>query len=219
MNWSWGEEGEYDEEPSVDYMEYLARRASCSVLPDPPKAMVYLYNGCCCCMLLTFFTQVETQHTRERDIYILSPQCIIVHDNDCNKNNGMLFGFAQVAPAPVPKRKKSLPGAADAPAAILSREEASVLSSQRREEVRRQVEEAERYRANPLLYFCSPQVKVRSISQCVTHPAIFVHSRFSQSNNRTSHPPGRKGFASAVETCTLTHRILCAHRSNMSTRN
>jgi hypothetical protein len=39
MNWSWGEEGE-DEEPSVDYMEYLARRASCSVLPDPPKAMV-----------------------------------------------------------------------------------------------------------------------------------------------------------------------------------
>lgn len=81
MNWSWGEEGEYDEEPSVDYMEYLARRASCSVLPDPPKAMVYLYNGCCCCMLLTFFTEVET-HTRERQRYILSPQCIIVHDND-----------------------------------------------------------------------------------------------------------------------------------------
>ena len=40
MNWSWAEEGE-DEEPSVDYMEYLARRASCSVLPDPPKAMVH----------------------------------------------------------------------------------------------------------------------------------------------------------------------------------
>ncbi|EFX88946.1 hypothetical protein DAPPUDRAFT_95650 [Daphnia pulex] len=115
MNWSWGEEGEYDEEPSVDYMEYLARRASCSVLPDPPKAMV--------------------------------------------------------APAPVPKRKKSLPGAADAPAAILSREEASVLSSQRREEVRRQVEEAERYRANPLLYFCSPQVKAWLARQQLT---IFI---------------------------------------------
>jgi hypothetical protein len=42
--------------------------------------MVYLYNGCCCCMLLTFFTEVET-HTRERQRYILSPQCIIVHDN------------------------------------------------------------------------------------------------------------------------------------------
>ena len=89
-----------------------------------------------------------------------------------------MLWFAQVAPAPVPKRKKSLPGAADAPAAILSREEASVLSSQRREEVRRQAEEAERYRANPLLYFCSPQVKVRSITQCVTHPAIFVHTSF-----------------------------------------
>lgn len=68
--------------------------------------------------------------------------------------------FLKATPAPVPKRKKSLPGAADAPATILSREEASVLSSQRREEVRRQAEEAERYRANPLLYFCSPQVKV-----------------------------------------------------------
>ena len=66
----------------------------------------------------------------------------------------------QAAPAPVPKRKKSLPGVADNAATILSREEASVLSSQRREEVRRQAEEAERYRANPLLYFCSPQVKV-----------------------------------------------------------
>lgn len=70
-----------------------------------------------------------------------------------------------MAPAPVPKRKKSLPGSADAPMAILSREEASVLSSQRREEVRRQAEEAERYRANPLLYFCSPQLKVRMISR------------------------------------------------------
>ncbi len=164
-----------------------------------------------------FFHGSRNTHTRETEIYTLATMYYCTRQ--CNKNNGMLFGFAQVAPAPVPKRKKSLPGAADAPAAILSREEASVLSSQRREEVRRQVEEAERYRANPLLYFCSPQVKVRSISQCVTHPAIFVHSSFSQSNNRTSHSPGRKGFASAVETCTLTHRILCAHRSNMSTRN
>jgi len=40
MEWSWGEEAYEDEEPSVDYMEYLARRASCSVLPDPPKALV-----------------------------------------------------------------------------------------------------------------------------------------------------------------------------------
>jgi junctophilin len=42
----------------------------------------------------------------------------------------------------------------------MSREEVSVLSSARREEVRRQVEEAERLRANPLLYLVSPHVKV-----------------------------------------------------------
>ena len=158
MNWSWGEEGE-DEEPSVDYMEYLARRASCSVLPDPPKAMVLIYNVvvvACCSTTETIFNYMYTTNST-----------IECHDTFAR--------FAQVAPAPVPKRKKSLPGAADAPAAVLSREEASVLSSQRREEVRRQVEEAERYRANPLLYFCSPQVKVRSISHRITHPAIFVH--------------------------------------------
>jgi hypothetical protein len=43
----------------------------------------------------------------------------------------------------------------------MSREEVSVLSSARREEVRRQAEEAERLRANPLLYLVSPHVKVR----------------------------------------------------------
>jgi len=43
MDWTWGAAEEYDDEgePSLDFMEYLARRASCSVLPDPPKAMVY----------------------------------------------------------------------------------------------------------------------------------------------------------------------------------
>jgi junctophilin len=43
----------------------------------------------------------------------------------------------------------------------MSREEVSVLSSARREEVRRQAEEAEKLRANPLLYLVSPHVKVR----------------------------------------------------------
>jgi len=117
MDWSWTDD--YDEEPSVDFMEYLARRASCSVLPDPKPALA--------------------------------------------------------TPAPVPKRKKSLPGAADAPATILSREEASVLSSQRREEVRRQAEEAERYRANPLLYFCSPQVKGWFVRQQLTMFVLLIN--------------------------------------------
>ena len=42
----------------------------------------------------------------------------------------------------------------------MSREEVSYLGSARREEVRRQHEETERLRANPLLYLVSPQVKV-----------------------------------------------------------
>ncbi len=46
----------------------------------------------------------------------------------------------------------------------MSREEVSVLGSARREEVRRQKDESERLKANPLLYLVSPQVKVRKLS-------------------------------------------------------
>lgn len=50
---------------------------------------------------------------------------------------------------------------------MMSREEVSVLGSARREEIRRQKDDAERYRANPLLYLVSPQVKVSFfLSQC-----------------------------------------------------
>lgn len=62
------------------------------------------------------------------------------------------------------QRKKSLPDVTQpiqlTATAPLSREEASVLSSMRREEVRRQIDEHERLKANPLLYLVSPQVKV-----------------------------------------------------------
>ena len=62
------------------------------------------------------------------------------------------------------QRKKSLPDVAQpiqlSATAPLSREEVSVLSSMRREEIRRQIDEHERLRANPLLYLVSPQVKV-----------------------------------------------------------
>ncbi|OXU19299.1 hypothetical protein TSAR_014913 [Trichomalopsis sarcophagae] len=62
------------------------------------------------------------------------------------------------------QRKKSLPDVTQpiqlAATAPLSREEASVLSSMRREEVRKQIYEHERLKANPLLYLVSPQVKV-----------------------------------------------------------
>lgn len=42
----------------------------------------------------------------------------------------------------------------------MSREEVSALGSARREEVRRQIENSERLKANPLLYLVSPPVKV-----------------------------------------------------------
>jgi junctophilin len=59
------------------------------------------------------------------------------------------------------QRKKSLPDVQQIPInSMMSREEVSVLGSARREEVRRQKDESDRYRANPLLYLVSPQVKV-----------------------------------------------------------
>lgn len=59
------------------------------------------------------------------------------------------------------KRKKSLPDVQPAAQVtpIMPREEAAVLSSHQRETKRRQVEESERYRANPLLYLTSPTVQ------------------------------------------------------------
>jgi junctophilin len=63
------------------------------------------------------------------------------------------------------QRKKSLPDVQQLPKSnIMSREEVSVLGSARREEVRRQKDESERLKANPLLYLVSPQVKVRKLS-------------------------------------------------------
>ncbi|XP_054713789.1 uncharacterized protein LOC129223249 [Uloborus diversus] len=58
-------------------------------------------------------------------------------------------------------RKNSLPdissiGASDSK--LLSREAIAILSSQRREAIRRQEEEAMRLRANPLLYLFSPEI-------------------------------------------------------------
>ena len=57
-------------------------------------------------------------------------------------------------------RKKSLPDISNVTEPILSRETIAMLSSQRREAIRRQEEEAERLRANPLLYLMSPEVWV-----------------------------------------------------------
>nr|XP_053633934.1 junctophilin-1-like [Cherax quadricarinatus] len=65
----------------------------------------------------------------------------------------------QAAPAPALKRKKSLPEVQAMPPTLMSREEAALLSSAQRHAFRRQAEEAELYRANPLLYLTSPAVQ------------------------------------------------------------
>lgn len=70
--------------------------------------------------------------------------------------------FQNIVPATTLQRKKSLPDFQELPKATgaMSREEVSYLGSARREEIRRQADEKERLRANPLLYLVSPQVKV-----------------------------------------------------------
>nr|KAF7431288.1 hypothetical protein H0235_004212 [Vespula pensylvanica] len=77
------------------------------------------------------------------------------------------------------QRKKSLPDVAQGiqltATAPLSREEVSVLSSMRREEIRRQIDERERLRANPLLYLVSPQVKVRLVLPATAGNAGALH--------------------------------------------
>ncbi|KAG5890964.1 hypothetical protein JTB14_028642 [Gonioctena quinquepunctata] len=75
------------------------------------------------------------------------------------------------------QRKKSLPDVQDLPrrTGALSREEVSYLGSARREEVRRQQDEYERLRANPLLYLVSPQVKDWFTRQQLVLVVLFVN--------------------------------------------
>lgn len=75
------------------------------------------------------------------------------------------------------QRKKSLPDVQQIPVNnMMSREEVSVLGSARREEVRRQKDESERYKANPLLYLVSPQVKVSYQNK---HSVLYFDNKFS----------------------------------------
>ena len=70
------------------------------------------------------------------------------------------------------QRKKSLPDVADLVGVAaqqssqeMTREEISVLSSARRDNVRRQMEEIERYKSNPIMYILNPRVQVRHREQ------------------------------------------------------
>uniref|UniRef100_A0A0A9WAQ6 3-hydroxyanthranilate 3,4-dioxygenase n=2 Tax=Lygus hesperus TaxID=30085 RepID=A0A0A9WAQ6_LYGHE len=74
------------------------------------------------------------------------------------------------------QRKKSLDaGSIPLPAEAMSREEVSVLSSARREEMRRMQEEAEKLRANPLLYLVSPHVKEWFSRQQLVMLVLFIN--------------------------------------------
>ncbi|XP_064466645.1 junctophilin-1-like [Ornithodoros turicata] len=77
------------------------------------------------------------------------------------------------------KRKKSLPNIADAVVntkePVMSREEVAALSSQRRDELRRLHEQAERMRANPLLYVFNPDVKDWLSKQQLVMLVLFIN--------------------------------------------
>lgn len=75
------------------------------------------------------------------------------------------------------QRKKSLPDVQELPRATrqMPREEVSYLGSARREEVRRQIDERERLRANPLLYLVSPQVKDWFSRQQLVLVVLFIN--------------------------------------------
>jgi len=80
------------------------------------------------------------------------------------------------------QRKKSLPDVAALPVVTvkqgsqaMTREEISVLSSARREEIRRQLEEAERYRANPVLYILNPHIREWFSRQQLMMLVLFVN--------------------------------------------
>lgn len=74
------------------------------------------------------------------------------------------------------QRKKSLPdvqnlgSVTSTPGSVeMTREEISVLSSSRRDNVRRQMEEIQKYKNNPLLYIFSPRVQVGRTNQTGTY--------------------------------------------------
>merc|ERR1712107_221586 len=79
-------------------------------------------------------------------------------------------------------RKKPLPDVATLPTVTvkqgsqaMTREEISVLSLARREEIRRQLDEAERYRANPVLYIFNPHIREWFSRQQLMMVVLFVN--------------------------------------------
>jgi junctophilin len=80
------------------------------------------------------------------------------------------------------QRKKSLPDVAALPVVTvkqgsqaMTREEISVLSSARRDQIRRQIDESERYRANPILYIFNPHIREWFSRQQLMMVVLFVN--------------------------------------------
>lgn len=68
------------------------------------------------------------------------------------------------------QRKKSLPDVQNLVGVTssqgskeMTREEISVLASSRRDNVRRQMEEIQRYKSNPLMYILNPRIQVKAV--------------------------------------------------------
>ena len=92
-----------------------------------------------------------------------------------------LFVPFQDTPAGTLQRKKSLPDVQCLDVTTkaqgskaMTREEISVLSSARREAVRKQLEEIEAYKSNPFLYILNPRVKV---SLKISYQSIIMNTK------------------------------------------
>merc|ERR1719251_216228 len=101
--------------------------------------------------------------------------------NNNNNNNNQQATFKVLGNSAM-QRKKSLPDVAALPTVTvkqgsqaMTREEISVLSSARREEIRRQLDEAERYRANPVLYIFNPHIREWFSRQQLMMVVLFVN--------------------------------------------
>lgn len=117
---------------------------------------------------LTIHTEKKRNDNIKVDIY-----CCVEREKSKRiscENCHFSIPVSQSVPISIPlQRKKSLPDVQELPkkTEMMSREEVSALGSARREEVRRQIENSERLRANPLLYLVSPQVKVSNFKSFI----------------------------------------------------
>lgn len=115
---------------------------------------------------------------------VMDQNCLQVDSGEGMVRTGSLYSATRKTEAAaktgslVNARKNSLPDISNAAAMesrVLSRETIAILSSQRREAIRRQEEQAERLRANPFLYLVSPEVWDWLSSQQLTILVLVVN--------------------------------------------